>query len=144
MNLYPAMIYAKEGGFGVSVVDLPGCKASGKTQHDAVRNAIAAVAKHLEMLSEKNAEIPRPRSFDDANRESHPQLVARLLIPCEIVGRVVRLNISMDESIVKMADRRSTGLGMTRSGYIAHLIRAEHAGKPPQKMKPKGRRRKKR
>ena len=144
MNLYPALIYAKDGGFGVSVVDLPGCKATGRTQHDAVRNAIVAVAKHIEMLSEKNAEIPRPRSFDDANRESHPQMVARLMIPCEVVGRVVRLNISMDETIVNMADRRSTSLGMTRSGYIAHLIRAETAGKAPEKMKPKGRRRKSR
>jgi predicted RNase H-like HicB family nuclease len=129
MQAYPAILYAKDGSFVVSVPDLPGCKASGKTMQDAVRNAFAAVARNLEMYSEKNAEIPQPRSLENAIREFYPNVVAHLLIPVEFVGRVVRLNISMDESIVSLADRRSTQLGMTRSGYIAHLIRTESAGK---------------
>jgi predicted RNase H-like HicB family nuclease len=142
MHAYPAILYAKDGGFAVAVPDLPGCKASGKNMQDAVRNAFAAVARHLEMLSEKNAEIPQPRSFDDAIRESYPSLVARLLIPADIVGRVVRLNISMDESIVAVADRRSTQLGMTRSGYIAHLIRTDASGKKTSTPAAKATRRK--
>jgi hypothetical protein len=31
----------------------------------------------------------------------------------------------MDESVLSMSDRQSTQLGMTRSGYIAHLIRTD-------------------
>jgi predicted RNase H-like HicB family nuclease len=127
MHVYPAILFAREGGYAVSIPDLPACRPVGSTQHDAVRNALATMALHLDGLSASGAKIPQPSSLDALPREPQPGEVARLLLPAEIVGRVVRLNISMDEGVVAMADRRAAALGMTRSGYIAHLVRGDQS-----------------
>jgi predicted RNase H-like HicB family nuclease len=125
MHAFPAMLYAKDNGFLVVLADFSEIKATGKTAHDATRNAAMALTRHLESLVAKGQRMPLPGSLDDMLGKSPPNLLARLLIPVDFIGQVVRLNISMDESVLAMADRQSTQLGMTRSGYIAHLIRAD-------------------
>ena len=49
-----------EGGFVVSVPDLPGCWTQGETRDEAIANAREAIAAYLETLEELGRPIPRP------------------------------------------------------------------------------------
>jgi predicted RNase H-like HicB family nuclease len=125
MFAYPARLFARDNGYMVAFADFADLKATGKNAHDAVRNASMALTRHLENCAAKGQAVPSPSVLDAELRRPKGQSLAQLLIPVDYVGRVVRLNISMDESVLNMSDRQSARLGMTRSGYIAHLIRAD-------------------
>jgi predicted RNase H-like HicB family nuclease len=125
MLAYPARLFAKDNGFVVVFADFGDLRAAGKNAHEAVRNASMALTRHLESCVAKGQAVPPPSLFDAELRRPKGDSLAQLLIPADYVGRVVRLNISMDESVLIMSDRQSTQLGMTRSGYIAHLIRTD-------------------
>jgi predicted RNase H-like HicB family nuclease len=156
MQTYPAMLYAKGDGFLVVLADFSDIKATGRSAQEAARNAAAVLARHLETLVAKGLSVPLPSRLDDLLGKEPANLVARLLIPVDFIGQVVRLNISMDEGVLALADRHSSRLGMTRSGYIAHLIRSDRdkiaraeaaipevipAAKTSAKKKPKSRKR---
>lgn len=49
-----------EGGFVVSVPDLPGCWTQGESREEAVANAKEAIGAYLETLEELGRPIPKP------------------------------------------------------------------------------------
>jgi predicted RNase H-like HicB family nuclease len=125
MFAYPARLFAKENGYMVAFADFADLKATGKNAHEAVRNAAMALTRHMERFVAKGQAVPRPSVLEAELRRRKGDALAQLLVSADYVGRVVRLNISMDESVLSMSDRQSTQLVMTRSGYIAHLIRTD-------------------
>lgn len=52
---------ADEGGFVVSVPDLPGCWTQGETRDEALANAKEAIGAYLEALEELGRAPPKPR-----------------------------------------------------------------------------------
>jgi predicted RNase H-like HicB family nuclease len=50
-----------EGGYAVSVPDLPGLWTQADTREDAIANAKDAIAGYLETLEELGRPIPKPR-----------------------------------------------------------------------------------
>jgi antitoxin HicB len=52
---------AEEGGFVVSVPDLPGCWTQGETRDEALSNAKEAIAAYLDALAELGRPIPKPK-----------------------------------------------------------------------------------
>jgi predicted RNase H-like HicB family nuclease len=52
---------ADEGGFVVSVPDLPGCWTQGETRDEALANAKEAIGAYLEALEELGRPLPKPR-----------------------------------------------------------------------------------
>jgi predicted RNase H-like HicB family nuclease len=125
--LYPAILEFHATEYTVTFPDLPGCRASGTTQDEAVVNGLSALTLWLEKRTAGGDEPPEPTPLDRLPAERSPKEVARLLLKADVTGRVLRLNISLDEGIVSLADRRAGHQGMTRSGYIASLIRADLA-----------------
>lgn len=51
---------AEEGGFVVSVPDLPGCWTQGETRDEALANAKEAIAAYLDALEELGRALPKP------------------------------------------------------------------------------------
>lgn len=51
---------AEEGGFVVSVPDLPGCWTQGETREEALANAKEAIAAYLDGLEELGRPLPKP------------------------------------------------------------------------------------
>lgn len=51
---------AEEGGFVVSVPDLPGCWTQGETRDEALANAKEAIAAYLDALRELGRPLPKP------------------------------------------------------------------------------------
>jgi predicted RNase H-like HicB family nuclease len=52
---------ADEGGFVVSVSDLPGCWTQGETRDEALANAKDAISSYLEALAELGRPLPQPQ-----------------------------------------------------------------------------------
>jgi predicted RNase H-like HicB family nuclease len=52
---------AEDGGFVVSVPDLPGCWTQGETRDEALANAKEAITGYLEALDELGKPLPRPQ-----------------------------------------------------------------------------------
>ena len=52
---------AEEGGFVVSVPDLPGCWTQGETREEALTNAKEAVRAYLDSLAELGRPLPKPQ-----------------------------------------------------------------------------------
>lgn len=56
----------EDGAFIVSVPELPGCMADGKTISEAVENAKVIISEWIEYAKEDGIPIPEPRSIKTA------------------------------------------------------------------------------
>ncbi|MBY0338950.1 MAG: type II toxin-antitoxin system HicB family antitoxin [Acetobacteraceae bacterium] len=126
LRFYPAVIdQAEDGGFGVAFPDLPGCTSAGSSAQDAALQAAEALRLHVAGLVEDGESLPDPSEIDapvpDWLAEVVP--VARVLVPVEVLARpsrVIRLNITLPEELVRSIDRVSGN----RSRFLADAARA--------------------
>jgi len=49
--------------------------------------------------------------------------VAHVMIPVEMPGRIIRVNLTMNEALLTRADAVASARGMSRSGYVAEAVR---------------------
>jgi predicted RNase H-like HicB family nuclease len=120
---FMAIIEAGNSGFGVVFPDLPGCVSAGDTIEEAARNAEEALGLHLRGMIEDGEEIPSATPPEKIAADPEVREVARLLVRGELPSRAMRLNISLDESLVAKIDRAAERRSMTRSGFIAAATR---------------------
>ncbi len=132
MPIVTGFITEADGHFGVSFPDFPGFAGGGETMEDAMRRAQQGLAVHVEALIDEGIDVAKQiRSTTDVLED---QDVARhhnrdLLFPVliDLPGRQVRLNISLEESLIARIDRAAAASGETRSGYLAHAAKARLA-----------------
>jgi predicted RNase H-like HicB family nuclease len=126
LRYYPAILERDGDSYGVVFPDLPGCVTTGESAQEAAANAAEVLALHIEGMVEDGDAIPAPSSPDlvpDWIRKVPSEIVAHVLVPVEMPGRNVRLNITMDEGLLHQLDRTAAAMGFTRSGYLAELVR---------------------
>ncbi len=49
--------------------------------------------------------------------------MARLMVQVEMPGRIVRVNLTMNEALRARVDAAASARGMSRSGYVAEAVR---------------------
>ncbi len=132
IRYYPALITQDEGdgpedGYGVVFPDLPGCVSAGDTVQQAAESAL-----HLEGMVEDREDVPPPSAPDAPLPAWHADAVgtiaARVLVPVEMPGRVVRANITLDAALLGRLDAAAAAQGMSRSGFIAEAVRERLRG----------------
>jgi predicted RNase H-like HicB family nuclease len=132
LRFYPALIGQDEtdgpgDGYGVVFPDFPGCTSAGETVQDAATMAAEALAGHVEVMAEAREPIPEPSSPDAPLPEwladAPGRTVATVLVPVELPGRAVRVNITLNEGLLARLDKAAGAEGETRSGYIAQAVR---------------------
>jgi hypothetical protein len=64
-----------------------------------------------------------PGTVPDWLDPAETTVLTSLLVPVELPGRSVRVNITMDENLLQRADRAAAAQGMTRSGLLAEAVR---------------------
>lgn len=131
IRVYPALLIqdqdAVDGEIGVVFPDLPGCVSQGDTPQQAAEMALEALALHIESMAEDGDALPEPSSpgaIPDWLDPTETRVLTHLLVPVELPGRSVRVNITMDENLLQRADRAAASQGMTRSGLLAEAVRA--------------------
>ena len=117
--VYPAVIERAGRGFSVYFPDLLGCTSAGRTAQEAALNAEEALAGHLLEAVRAGEDIPGASDLDTLERDPDVEEAGRLLVRAELPGRAVRLNITLDESLVAAIDR----VAKNRSGFLAEAAR---------------------
>lgn len=121
-----ALIDEERGRFGVAFPDFPGCTTTAADLDTAVAKAAEVLAFHVEGLAEDGA-VPAPRTLEQLRKDRQFRADARnalvALVPYTPPARAVRLNITLDESLLQRVDRAAASVGETRSGFLAEAAR---------------------
>lgn len=130
MSYYVALIHKeRDSAYGVSFPDFPGCiGADDHSAEAAVRDAIEALAFHVEQMQADGEPIPKPRSLDELRRsrqfredaEDAMIVYVPLLTPG---GKIERINISLDANTLRVIDEAAKRRGMSRSAFLATAAR---------------------
>ena len=111
--------------YGVDFPDFPGCVSAGDTPEQAQDNAREALAFHLEGMIEDGAEIPAPTAAEDIDIASiaRDESIYLIFVTVERPSKTLRINITMDERLIRAADAEAKRRGTTRSGLFQELVR---------------------
>lgn len=131
LRYYPAIIARDDGtDYGVVFPDLPGCVSTGETVQEAARCAAEALAGHIGSMVEHGDPVPDPSAPDAPlpdwlvdEDEAEAGEVVRVLVPVEMPGKTVRVNVTMDEGLLRRLDAAAAAEGNTRSGFLAQVVR---------------------
>src|SRR5215467_1805752 len=121
-----AMIHHEGDAYGVSFPDFPGCTTVADDLDSALAKAAEVLAFHAEGLAE-DGPLPRPRSLSELKNDPDFCEDAKdsvlVLVPYEPPTRAVRINITLEESLLARIDRSADAASETRSGYLAEAAR---------------------
>ncbi|MGD9867636.1 MAG: type II toxin-antitoxin system HicB family antitoxin [Hyphomicrobiales bacterium] len=134
MRYYMALLHARAGGYDVTVPDLPGCTASGRSVPDAMRAGAEAMRLWAEAEASAGRAVPAPskadtlRSAPDVAEEVAGGALAAMLPLLADAGRSQRINITMDAGLLEAVDAAARARGLTRSAFLASAARDKIAG----------------
>lgn len=133
MSGFFAIIHKEQGSdYGVSFPDIPGCISAGETLEEAKDMASEALALHIDGMRQDDEVIPKASDLsqvsasDEYKKDTHAII---FIEPANLKPKQVRVNISVDENILKEADSLAEQNGLTRSGLISMLV-ASHSSSP--------------
>lgn len=122
---YLALVHKAPGSrFGVTFPDLPGCVAAGDSASAALASARGALALHIDGMTEDGDPLPPARGMDEilADPACAEEAKCALWAVVPVMsrrGRLVRLNISLDNRTVDLIDAAAEARGLTRSAFLA-------------------------
>ncbi|EEZ33907.1 protein of unknown function UPF0150 [Brucella sp. NF 2653] len=132
MPIAYAIIHEENGHYGISFPDFPGCISGGETEEEALRRGTEALGFHVASMVEDKDPLPMLRSV--AELKSDPEVVEDLrdgvlaLVPFDLPGKAVRINISIDENLLEWIDRDASRRGQSRSAYLAEAVKSRLRG----------------
>ncbi|WP_439497588.1 type II toxin-antitoxin system HicB family antitoxin [Bosea sp. (in: a-proteobacteria)] len=127
MPLAYALIHEENRIFGISFPDFPGCISTGSTAEDAIRKGSEALTFHAGGMVEDGDLMPGLRDLSelqadpDFNAAADGAVLA--LVPFDLPTKSVRINISIDESLLGAVDAAAKAKGMSRSAFLAEAAR---------------------
>jgi predicted RNase H-like HicB family nuclease len=132
MATYVVLVHGKPGAYGASLPDLPGCTSGGSTIDEALARVrlaaddwIEAVAESGEPLAGERRPAVQPARTIDSLRadpefaDDFKDAVMVAGVDLNPPGRVTRLNITMDEALLKRINRAASEAGESRSAWLA-------------------------
>ena len=105
----------KNSDFGVSFPDFPGCITAGSSLEDAKEMAQEALQLHVEGMLEDQESIPEPATLDDIMTKRDFRDGVALIVDVSVPARVKRINITMDEALLREIDATTNN----RSGVLS-------------------------
>ena len=123
MAIYPA-IFEPNGqeGILVSFPDLPGCLTEGKNESEAMAQALDALSGHILALRDLGRDVPPPSPLSVL---AVPENARAALVPGpEEEAPPVRINVSINKTLLREVDAHAKREGMTRSGFLAAAARS--------------------
>jgi predicted RNase H-like HicB family nuclease len=119
-----AIIHEEDGSFGISFPDFPGVVSGGASVDEALQRGAETLAFHVAGMIEDRDDLPvLRRSMSELRRDPEFRDELRdamaVLVPIELPGKAVRVNISMDERLLGAIDRAANARGESRSSFLA-------------------------
>ncbi len=128
MKYYAVVRKAEDSDFGVEFPDFDGCVTAGEDLDEAADMAAEALEFHLAGMEEDGEAPPTPSTLKRVQRyvvenNDDGDFVAVLGVEIEHRSRTVRLNISMDERLLRTIDSFAEEHGKTRSAVLVEAAR---------------------
>lgn len=127
-----ALVHEEGGVFGISFPDFPGAVSTGRSEEEVIRKGAEALTFHAAGMIEDGDAMPVLRSLAELRKDREFRAAAKdaalVMIPFEMPGRAVRLNISMDEHLLDAVDRAAQAAGQSRSAFLAEAARKRVRG----------------
>lgn len=125
---FPIILERTDDGLHATFPDFPGLTAFGATAADVVANAEAGLALHIAGMIEDGDAIPSPSDLDavPVDQDAPPE-AGRLLVRADLPGKAVRVNVTLDESLLAAIDAEARNRDTSRSGFLAAAARREIA-----------------
>ncbi len=127
MAHYIALMRKEAGSdFGVDFPDFPGCITAGRTLDEAKEMAGEALAFHIEGMGEDGETLPEPASLEAVMADPfNTDAVAFLVAAPMGKERVVRVNVTLPESLLNRIAEYTRSRHLNRSAFLANAaIRA--------------------
>jgi predicted RNase H-like HicB family nuclease len=131
-SVYRAIAFQEPGdgpkdGWGVIFPDFPGCVSEGDTSIEAMKNAVEALALHIEGMVADDQKLPPESQVNERDKpwvlEIPMQGAVHAFLNVTVPGKRVRLDVTMDRALVERLDAAATRDGTSRSGYLAQAVR---------------------
>lgn len=122
-----ALIHEENGVFGISFPDYPGCVSGGDTMDEAVSKGHQALGFHLRGMMDDGDEVPAPSKISIAYQKAREEIAAGarpMALEVDFPGRAVRINISIEEGLLKQIDRAARTAGKNRSAFLSDAARS--------------------
>ena len=124
MTVYIALLRKdRRSDYGIDFPDFPGCVTAGSTVEEAAVMAREALNLHIEGMMEDGDEIPEPSTLDAVLGDRRNRKAVPLLVPVEIPGKPVRVNVIVPSRDLKAIDNYAKRHGMSRSGFLVAAAR---------------------
>lgn len=127
------LVHEENDALGASFPDFPGCVTVASDLDSLYRKAAEVLSFHVAGMVEDGLPLPVLRGLatlrdDRYFREDMDDVALVGLVPVELPGgRVVRVNITLDEATLEKMDRAAKATGQSRSGYLAAAARLRMA-----------------
>ena len=82
-----------------------------------------ALGGHVEAMQEAGHEIPEPSTLDAVLANRHDRKAVPILVPVDLPGKPVRVNVIVPDRDLKAIDRYAKRHGMSRSGFLVAAAR---------------------
>ena len=121
MTTYIALMHHEPGGgYDVVFPDFPGCVTSGATLPEARDLAAEALAFHIESLVEHGEPVPPPSSLEAITADPEHADLLPFLVTVDTPGdKVVRINVTLPESLLRRVDAAARARQGSRSVFLA-------------------------
>jgi predicted RNase H-like HicB family nuclease len=127
-----ALIHEVNGAYGISFPDFPGCVSGGRSLDETLARGAETLTFHIAGMVEDGDPLPMLRTLDQLKsdptftEDSEGAVVA--IVPVELPGKAVRVNVSIDEHLLDAIDRAARSAGQSRSAFLAEAARARIRG----------------
>ena len=110
-----------DSDYGISFPDFPGCISAGDTIEEVITMGTEALSGHIAAMAEDGDELPDPTALENLGPADLDGSIALVVIPATLPGKAKRINITLDENLIKEIDK----VDSNRSGFLAGAARAE-------------------
>lgn len=122
------LVHEEDGTYGASFPDFPGATTAAGDLDTLYRKAGEVLTFHVSGMVEDGDAIPAVRTLDELRRDTAFREDAEgamiALIDVELPGKAVRVNISIEEHLLRRIDRAAEAAGESRSGFLAQAAKA--------------------
>ena len=131
-TLVYALIHEANGAYGISFPDFPGCVSGGRSLDEVLARGTETLAFHVAGMVEDGDPLPVLRTLEQLKTD--PAFVeasedaAIAVVQVELPGKVVRVNVSIDEHLLDAIDRAARSAGQSRSAFLAEAARVRIRG----------------
>lgn len=116
-------VISKENGkqYGVIFPDFLGCVTVGKNLEEAKEMAQEALQFHVDGMLKDGQDLPKTKTLD-VIKKKYKKAEIFLVVAVKIKTKATRINISIDEKLLRKLDKFLLNSNETRSSFFAKSI----------------------